>query len=334
MLAALAFGASTPFVQRFGVSTGPFVTAGCLYLGAALGSLSVTPRTDGEAPVRAHHAPRLVLVALVGAVLAPSSLAWGLQHVGAANASLLLNFEAVFTVGLAALLYREHIGRRVAVALTLMVLGGAALGWSAQRSGATTLLGVLAILGATCGWALDNTLTRPLAELNPLLVVRWKGLIGASLSLLIGFLIREHHGRWLQLTGLLVCGLTGYGLSLRLYLQAQRSIGAARTGSIFALAPFVGALIACALGDRAIVPATLVAAALFAASLYLHLTEKHGHRHSHEAIEHEHAHRHDDGHHDHVHEPPFVGEHSHMHRHAATIHSHLHALDLHHRHEH
>lgn len=33
---------------------------------------------------------------------------------------------------------------------------------------------------------------------------------------------------------LLALGATGYGLSLRLYLLAQRRIGAARTGSVFA----------------------------------------------------------------------------------------------------
>ena len=36
VLAALAFGLATPFVARVGVGVGPFTTAACLYLGAAL----------------------------------------------------------------------------------------------------------------------------------------------------------------------------------------------------------------------------------------------------------------------------------------------------------
>lgn len=38
---------------------------------------------------------------------------------------------------------------------------------------------------------------------------------------------------------LLADGAVGYGLSLRFYLLAQRAFGAARTGSVFAFAPFV-----------------------------------------------------------------------------------------------
>jgi hypothetical protein len=41
---------------------------------------------------------------------------------------------------------------------------------------------------------------------------------------------------------LLAVGAIGYGLSLRFYLLVQRAFGAARTGSVFAFAPFIGAL--------------------------------------------------------------------------------------------
>jgi len=133
---------------------------------------------------------------------------------------------------------------------------------------------------------------------------------------------------------LLACGATGYGLSLRLYLLAQRAIGAGRTGSVFALAPFLGAAVAIAAGDRIATGWTIGAAALLAAGVYLHLTERHGHAHVHESIEHDHVHRHDDGHHDHAHDPPFAGEHAHPHQHARLAHTHEHAPDLHHAHPH
>ena len=42
---------------------------------------------------------------------------------------------------------------------------------------------------------------------------------------------------WGAAVGLLVIGATGYGLSLRFYLLAQRAFGAARTGFVFAFAP-------------------------------------------------------------------------------------------------
>ena len=335
-LAALAFGIATPFIQRFGTGLGPLSTASLLYLGAALGALSRPGRgTDRrEAAVALRHLPRLLVVALFGAALAPTLFAWGLQRVPATYGSLLLNGEAVFTVGLAALLYREHVGRRVALAVLLMFAGGAVTVAGASSAGSLGLPGALAVVAAVLCWALDNVLTRPLADLDPAGVVRVKSLCGAALTGALGFSLGEPRPGAAALAGLLACGATGYGLSLRLYLLAQRRIGAGRTGSVFAVAPFVGALVAILLGDRSFGVVTLAAAVLFATGLTLHLTEGHGHEHVHDALLHDHAHAHDDGHHDHPHETSPAGVHAHPHRHVARTHSHPHGPDAHHRHPH
>jgi drug/metabolite transporter (DMT)-like permease len=215
-----------------------------------------------------------------------------------------------------------------------MVVGGCVLGARSAHGGAGSLLGVLAVTGASLGWALDNTLTRPLADLDPRAVVFGKSLLGAGLSFAIAWALHDAWPAVVNAAGLMACGAAGYGLSLRAYLHAQRILGAGRTGSLFALAPFVGAAIAVALGERE--GAALVAAAsgLFAVAAYLHITERHAHRHVHERIRHEHAHRHEDGHHTHVHDPPFAGTHSHLHEHDLLEHEHPHLADIHHRHRH
>ena len=133
---------------------------------------------------------------------------------------------------------------------------------------------------------------------------------------------------------LLAIGACGYGLSLRFYLLAQRRFGAARTGSVFACAPFLGALGALVLGDRSGSWLMAGAGGLMALGVWTHLAERHEHEHQHEALEHEHAHRHDDGHHDHAHGVMPVGEHSHWHRHAPMRHAHPHVPDAHHAHRH
>jgi drug/metabolite transporter (DMT)-like permease len=274
------------------------------------------------------------LVAISGAVLAPAAFAWGLQRSGALSTSLLLNLEAAFTVALARVFYREPVGRRVIAACALMLLGGLLIALRMRAGGTWNALGLAAICAATFGWAFDNTLTRPLADLDPRSVVFWKAGCGALMSSLVVLL---GGGRWPSsevLLALLACGATGYGLSLHLYLRAQRVLGAARTGSLFALAPFVGAALSFALGDRSGPIPVLLAAALFAAAVYLHATEKHVHHHVHEALEHEHSHSHDDGHHGHRHEPAMSGSHSHPHRHERSEHAHPHGEDLHHRHRH
>ena len=131
-------------------------------------------------------------------------------------------------------------------------------------------------------------------------------------------------------------GATGYGLSLRFYLLAQRAFGAARTGSVFAFAPFVGALFAFLLGERSGSAWMLAGAVLMASGIVLHLAESHGHEHAHDETEHEHAHTHThgDGHHTHSHDSLPVGQHSHLHRHEPTRHGHAHVPDESHAHRH
>jgi len=335
LAAAFAFGATTPLVQRFGRHAGPLTTAALLYAGAALAVIvaRAIERPSGEAP-RAQHAPRLVGVAIAGAVVAPVALAWGLQRTSATSASLLLNFEAVFTLVLAWFAFREPIGRRVAIAALLTLAGGGLLVVRGDSSGTIGAAGIAAVTLATLAWAVDNTLTRPLADLDAGRVVAYKALLGAALTGTAAFVSNEPLPSIGDAIALAACGATGYGLSLRWYLLAQRRVGAARTASLFATAPFLGASIAFALGERGGAWATLGAAALFAIAAALHLTEKHGHAHTHDATTHEHAHTHDDGHHDHAHDPPVVGAHSHAHAHEATTHAHPHAPDLHHAHRH
>lgn len=334
-LAAVAFGITTPIIARFGRGVGPLSTAALLYAGAAVMALGLrlVARTR-QAPVRRQDLRRLVPIAIVGAAIAPTLLAWGLQRSGGTSGALLLNLEAVFTVALARLLYREPIGPRVAIAVAAMALGGIALTLDAMQATTWGLAGALAVVGATAAWALDNTLTRPLAERDPLELIVVKAGLGALLTGGAALAWGEPAIDPVATLVLLACGATGYGVSLRLYLLAQRRIGAARTGSVFALAPFVGAALAWGLGDRGAGPWTLVAVALFALGVALHVLEDHAHEHEHPPLEHDHVHRHDDGHHDHAHDPPVRGAHAHPHVHAYARHSHAHAPDLHHDHPH
>ncbi len=333
LAAAVLFGASTPWVRRFGQGASAFATAALLYAGAALGSAHLRASADEPAVARSHLR-RLALVALLGAAIGPACLAFGLQRSGAIAASLLLNLEAVLTLLLARVFYREPVGARVVIASALMVAGGALLAIRAAAGGGAGALGLLAIAAATLAWALDNTLTRALADLDPRAVVFWKSLLGAALSTAAAVAIPDRWPAPAAALGLLACGAAGYGLSLRLYLRAQRLLGAGRTGSLFALGPFVGAVAAMALGERAGGALVVGAGALFAIAVWLHVTEHHEHPHRHAPMEHEHAHRHDDGHHAHAHVPPIVGAHSHVHRHEPVEHAHPHGVDVHHRHQH
>jgi drug/metabolite transporter (DMT)-like permease len=286
---ALAFGATTPLVQRFGRGVGPFTTAALLYGGAALLSMHAGP-DRAESPLRTRDVPRLAAVASLGAVAAPVAFAWGLQRTSGVTASLLLNLEALFTVVLARILWSEPIGARVGGALMAMTAAGALLVAQGSESGVDSRWGVVAVMVATLAWAGDNAVGRPLADRDPTQVVLAKSALGAVASASLAGAFHEAPPEWPAALALAACGAGGYGASLRLYLRAQRSIGAARTGSVFACAPFVGAALAWALGERIGGIVTLAAGALCVLGLWLHLTEKHDHVHSHGDLVHSHPH--------------------------------------------
>ena len=334
LLAAVLFGASTPLVQRFGVGIGSFSTAALLYAGAALVGALLRRPVESEARVRPSDARRLALMALFGAVIGPVALAWGLQRTTGAGASLMLTLEAVFTAVLARLWYDETLDRRVVLAIGLLTLGGMALVLDRAESGTTPMLGLLAVMLATAAWGVDNTLSRAVAERDPGQVVMFKGALGAVATTLLAFRLGEPLPALSPALALLAVGATGYGLSLRFYLLAQRAFGAARTGSVFAFAPFVGAALAFGLGERSGSVWMLAGAALMATGIVLHLAERHAHGHAHEPLDHEHAHGHDDGHHTHLHTLMPAGPHSHVHRHEPLRHSHPHVPDEHHAHRH
>jgi drug/metabolite transporter (DMT)-like permease len=338
LLAATLFGLSTPLVQRYGQGLGAFSTAALLYAGAAFVALWMRQPVELEAKLKRADLPRLLAMAGFGAVIGPVALAWGLQRTSGASASLMLTLEALFTVVLAWRLYGESMDKRVATAMLLLLAGGIALVADQGLAGNTQLLGLLAVLVATAAWGLDNTLSRGVADRDPAQVVIVKSALGASASTVLAVLFGEPMPSLNAALALLAVGAIGYGLSLRFYLLAQRAFGAARTGSVFAFAPFIGAMGAFAFGDRSMGWIMLAAGLLMLAGVALHLIESHGHMHTHEAMEHEHAHSHDpkyaDGHHLHTHDVLPTGPHSHPHKHEPLQHTHPHVPDAHHGHGH
>jgi drug/metabolite transporter (DMT)-like permease len=336
LLSAGLFGLSTPLVQLFGQGLGPFTTAALLYVGAALVAIVLRQPPEREARVQRTDLTRLLAMAGFGAVLGPVALAWGLQRTSGSSASLMLTLEALFTVVLAWKFYGETMDRRVGAAMLLLMAGGVTLVLEQGLAGNTQLLGLFAVLVATAAWGVDNSLSRGVADRDPGQVVLVKASLGAIATATLAAVAGEPIPGALAAGALLVVGASGYGLSLRLYLLAQREFGAGRTGSVFAFAPFIGALGALALGDRSSTWMMAIGGVFMMFGVILHLSESHGHAHDHDhdAMEHEHAHAHNDDHHLHTHATTPLGKHSHWHRHEPNQHTHPHVPDAHHLHPH
>jgi drug/metabolite transporter (DMT)-like permease len=258
----------------------------------------------------------------------------GLARTPASIASLLLNLEGVFTAVLAWVVFRENVDRRIFLGMVAIVVGGVLLSWPG-RLAAAGVLGPLLISAACLGWAVDNNLTQKVSASDPVQVAGMKGLIAGTVNLALGLVLGGTVPSGPPIVGAALVGLVGYGVSLVLYVRAMRDLGTARTGAYFAVAPFVGAGIGFVLFREPLTSQFLVAAALMALGLWLHLSERHEHEHVHAAIHHTHLHTHDE-HHQHPHEPddPPGEPHSHPHRHESLVHVHPHYPDIHHRHRH
>jgi len=332
MASALLFGASAPFAKLLLHGAGPLSLAGLLYLGGGAAFLLVRASRT-EAKLQRSDAPILAAAVLAGAALAPPLMLWGLQRVSGLTGSLLLDLEAPFTLALAVAVFGEHLSKSEAAAAVLLVAGGALVGAHGERGLTGTTLGSLAIGLACLCWAIDNNLSTRLSLRDPVVVVRVKMLSAGALNLIAaaGFESRLPH--WRVSVAALALGSLSYGASYLLYLKAQRILGAARQGALFALAPFAGAALAMPLlGDRP-GPFDLAGAAVMAAGVALLVRSRHSHRHAHATLAHDHLHVHD-AHHRHDHDGPVEEPHSHEHRHDALTHEHPHVSDMHHKHRH
>ncbi|WP_367180883.1 EamA family transporter [uncultured Piscinibacter sp.] len=161
-----------------------------------------------------------------------------------------------------------------------------------------------------------------------------KGLAAGSVNLAIALALGASLPSPGLLAGSAVLGFFAYGISLTLFVLALRRLGTARTGAYFSVAPFFGAVLAVGLLGEPVTPGLLVAGALMALGVWLHLSERHEHPHRHEAMEHEHEHEHDVHHNHHPLGDAQPVRHTHRHQRAPMAHTHEHFPDEHHRHSH
>src|ERR1035437_8050537 len=95
--AAALFGAGTPLAKLLLGQVDPWLLAGLFYLGSGLGLGFYRKLRKAEPAVLAPSEWRWLAGAIVsGGVLAPVLLMYGLTHMPASGASLLLNAESAF----------------------------------------------------------------------------------------------------------------------------------------------------------------------------------------------------------------------------------------------
>jgi drug/metabolite transporter (DMT)-like permease len=334
LLAAVLFGAGTPIAKLLLGDVSPWLLAGLLYCGSGLGlGLIRLIRHFPAERLQRQELPPLVGAVLFGGVIGPVLLMLGLSNMPASSASLLLNAEGVFTAVLAWWVFKENFDRRIALGMLAIVAGAVILSVPSSAN-----LGspwpALAILGACLAWGLDNNMTRKVASHDATWLACVKGAVAGPVNLLLAFTLGAQLPGPSSVAAAMMVGFLAYGISLVLFIVGMRHLGTARAGAYYAIAPFFGALLAVALGDKVTWP-ILLAGILMAIGVWLHLTERHHHRHVHPSAIHDHSHTHDEHHqHEHTEPVPAGTRHKHRHIHQPVAHLHDHYPDMDHRHEH
>ncbi|MEP7113566.1 MAG: DMT family transporter [Ilumatobacteraceae bacterium] len=324
--AAVCFGAATPATKLVIRDAGPLTLAGLLYLGAAIAVLPFQRHEHSHTAAPPRRGLLLLTVTLGGGV-APVLLLLALHRTTAGTVSLLLNLELVATVVVARLFLHEHIGRRTANGIVLVVAGGVIV---TGFGGTQLALGAVLVAGACVCWGIDNAITASLDRYTPATITLTKGMVAGTVNLVLG-LAFETTPRGGTVIAALAIGSIGYGLSITLWVTGARQIGAARGQVVFALAPFVGAAMAWPLVGEHLRGRVIAAFVVSLFGVLIVATSSHRHRHTHQPIVHEHTIDPADAHH----LPGTIEVLDHdIHRHLVLDHEHDHLPDVHHRHVH
>lgn len=321
VLAAVFYAVNVPFSKQLLQDVPPTFMASFLYFGAGIGVgimyLFHWSNEQKEERLTKDNLPYTIGMVLLD-IFAPIFLMLGVSIGSSANASLLGNFEIVATTLIALLIFKETVSKRLWTAILFITISSIILSFEGSGSFHFSL-GSLFVLLATICWGMENNCTRKISEKSTYQIVTIKGLFCGLGSFVVASVVGETlpSARYIILAMLL--GFVAYGLSIFLYIRAQRDLGAAKTSAYYAVAPFIGTFLAFVINGEQLSVAYLVGLFfMIIGTLFVvadTLVKNHSHLHTHLI-----THTHDGSTHTHV----ITHEHGHEHFCSTDIHKHHH----------
>lgn len=247
ILSAALYAISIPLSKILLTEIPPAMMAALLYLGAGIGMSIIwvvrykKNKLKSEMKLTKKELPYTVGMVLIN-IVAAIFLMIGIAMTTSSSASLLSNFEIVATSIIALLFFKEAISKRLWLAIGLITVASIFLSIKDIGNISFSFGSIFVILGTIC-WGFENNFTRKLSVKDPLEIVIIKGFGSGLGSLIIAFVIKETATNMFYIMGTLLLGFVAYGLSIYLYVYAQRYLGAAKTSTYYAIAPFIGVVI-------------------------------------------------------------------------------------------
>ena len=321
VLAAVFYAINVPFSKQLLQDVPPTFMASFLYFGAGIG-VGIMYLFHWNSEKREERLTRDNLPYTIGMVLldilAPIFLMLGVSIGSSANASLLGNFEIVATTLIALLLFKESVSKKLWTAILFITISSIILSFEGSGSFHFSL-GSLFVLLATICWGMENNCTRKISEKSTYQIVTIKGLCCGLGSFVVASVVGESLPSVKYIILAMLLGFVAYGLSIFLYIRAQRDLGAAKTSAYYAVAPFIGTFLAFVINGEQLSVAYLVGLFfMIIGTLFVvadTLVKNHSHLHTHLI-----THTHDGSTHTHV----ITHEHGHEHFCSTDIHKHHH----------
>lgn len=321
VLAAVFYAVNVPFSKQLLQDVPPTFMASFLYFGAGIGvgimyffHWNNEPK---EERLTKDNLPYTIGMVVLD-IFAPIFLMLGVSIGSSANASLLGNFEIVATTLIALLFFKETVSKRLWTAILFITISSIILSFEGSGSFHFSL-GSLFVLLATICWGMENNCTRKISEKSTYQIVTIKGLCCGLGSFVVASVVGESLPSAKYIILAMLLGFVAYGLSIFLYIRAQRDLGAAKTSAYYAVAPFIGTFLAFVINGEQLSVAYLVGLLfMIIGTLFVvtdTLVKNHSHLHTHLI-----THTHDGSTHTHV----ITHDHNHDHFCSADIHKHHH----------
>lgn len=272
ILAAVMFGSVSVIAKPLVSSVNPLLLSSLIYLVSAVILTPIAHKSSYKLATKRDYLLILV-VAISGAVIAPSLYFMGLHHATASDAALLSNGEGLFTVLLATLFFKERIKPIGYVAVTMILVGFFIVTTDLK----TNILHQIhfedmLIIASMMFWAVDNNLSRILAKRYDVArIAQIKSIIGGTLLFLIAVFVFKIPAMLdaSNIFPILLLGTVGFALSLYFFLQALKRLNTVKTIMIFSLSTVVGLLAAFIVLNESIGTYQIIAAAIMIFGIYL-----------------------------------------------------------------
>ncbi len=332
LLAAVFYAINTPFSKILLNDVPATFMAAFLYIGAGFGVgimyLFHIKKEDRTERLTKKDLPYTISMIILD-MLAPIFLMIGINIGSASNASLLGNFEIVVTTVIALLIFKESVSRELWIAIAFITLSSIILSFEGSVSLQFSYGSLFVILATSC-WGLENNCTRKISDKSTYEIVVLKGVFSGGGSFLVAMVKGELLPDVKYILSAMILGFVAYGLSIFLYIRAQRDLGASKTSAYYAIAPFIGAFLAFVVNGERILWGYFVAmvfmligsAFVVYDTMVNYHTHEHFHaiRHTHDGTTHTHIITHE---HKHNH---FVESKEHKHNHKDFMNSERHRL--------